>query len=124
MELLVKGTEVRFISFDRVGNVVVGHYDNITPGTEGGRLLQRPSEFNLGKHCVASFRMQCAPHADVPGGPLKPSEWHFVKYHTLEGSQGYIAPIAEMSFRRLQMLESRLEDVIAPHAGLNHRAER
>lgn len=124
VEMLVKGSEVRFVSFDRAGNVVIGHYDNIMPGAEGGRLMQRRSEFHLGKHCVASFRMQCAPHADAPGGPVKPSEWQFVKYFTLEGSQGYIAPIAEMSFRRLQMLEDRLEAVLPPLAGLNHKAER
>lgn len=114
-EFLVKGDALRIVLLDRWGNVVVCGSDSTADNNSGGRVLFRESAFYLGRRVVASMRLQCA------GGN---SNWHFVKYLSLEGSQGHIVPIDEVAYRRLEMLQAKLH-VVLPHlAGLNPKGER
>nr|KAJ0206376.1 hypothetical protein LSAT_V11C500271700 [Lactuca sativa] len=45
-------------------------------------------------------------------------------FGTLDGSIGYIAPLAELTFRRLQSLQKKLVDDVPHVAGLNPRSFR
>lgn len=124
MEFLVKGEEVRMVMTDRWGNMVVSGYDSLAPETFGGRVLQRQSEFYVDRQIVSTMRLQCVSPMSASGQKPVPSKWHFVKYHTLQGSQGYVVPVAEVSYRRLEMLQGRLHIAVPHLAGLNPRQER
>lgn len=54
--------------------------------------------------------------------PHKESSPHYVA--TLDGGIGYVLPLSEKRYRRLFMLQSKLVQGLAHHAGLNPKAFR
>jgi cleavage and polyadenylation specificity factor subunit 1 len=85
---------------------------------EGQKLLSR-AEFHLGAHVNKFHRLQMLP---TPGSAR--SNRYAVLFGTLDGAIDYLAPVDELTFRRLQTLQRKLVDCVAHVAGVNPRAFR
>lgn len=85
---------------------------------KGQKLLPR-AEFHLGAHVNKFLRLQMLP---TPGSAR--SNRFAVIFGTLDGGIDYLAPIDELTFRRLQTLQRKLVDCVSHVAGLNPRAFR
>lgn len=83
---------------------------------KGQKLLSR-AEFHIGAHATKFLRLQMFSSTD------KTNRFALL-YGTLDGSIGCIAPLDEITFRRLQTLQKKLIDVFPHVAGLNPRSFR
>lgn len=85
---------------------------------KGQKLLSR-AEFHLGAHVNKFHRLQMLP---TPGSAR--SNRYAVLFGTLDGAIDYLAPVDELTFRRLQALQRKLVDCVSHVAGVNPRAFR
>lgn len=92
---------------------------------KGQKLLSR-AEFHVGAHVTKFLRLQMLSTSDRTGaGPGSDKTNRFaLLFGTLDGSIGCIAPLDEITFRRLQSLHRKLVDAVPHVAGLNPRAFR
>lgn len=86
---------------------------------KGQKLLSR-AEFHVGTHVTKFMRLQMVASAD---GADKKNRFALL-FATLDGSFGCIAPLEEVTFRRLQSLQKKLVDAVPHVAGLNPRSFR
>ena len=98
----------------------------MTESWKGQKLLSR-AEFHTGSHLTKFLRLQMLPtaieQANLGPGSDKTNRFALL-FGTLEGSIGCVAPLEELTFRRLQSLQKKLVDCV-PHAcGLNPRSFR
>ncbi|KAL9813974.1 Cleavage and polyadenylation specificity factor subunit 1 [Arabidopsis thaliana] len=84
---------------------------------KGLKLLSR-AEFHVGAHVSKFLRLQM-----VSSGADKINRFALL-FGTLDGSFGCIAPLDEVTFRRLQSLQKKLVDAVPHVAGLNPLAFR
>lgn len=92
---------------------------------KGQKLLSR-AEFHVGAHVTKFLRLQMLSTSDRSGsapGSDKTNRFALL-FGTLDGSIGCIAPLDEITFRRLQSLQKKLVDAVPHVAGLNPRAFR
>lgn len=94
---------------------------------KGQKLLSR-AEFHVGAHVTKFLRLQMLPTSSdrtnaATSGSDKTNRFALV-FGTLDGSIGCIAPLDELTFRRLQSLQKKLIDVVPHVAGLNPRSFR
>jgi len=92
---------------------------------KGQKLLSR-AEFHVGAHVTKFLRLQMLSTSDRTGsapGSDKTNRFALL-FSTLDGSIGCIAPLDEITFRRLQSLQKKLIDAVSHVAGLNPRAFR
>lgn len=92
---------------------------------KGQKLLPR-AEFHVGAHITKFLRLQLLPtSADrtITPGSDKTNRFGLL-FGTLDGSIGCIAPLDELTFRRLQSLQKKLVDAVSHVAGLNPRSFR
>lgn len=87
---------------------------------KGQKLLSR-AEFHAGVHITKFLRLQMLAGA----GPTAEKTNRFaLLFSTLDGSLGCVAPLDEFTFKRLQLLQKKLVDVVPHVCGLNPRAFR
>lgn len=93
---------------------------------KGQKLLSR-AEFHVGAHVTKFLRLQMlSTSSDRSGaapGADKTNRFALL-FGTLDGSVGCIAPLDELTFRRLQSLQKKLVDAVPHIAGLNPRSFR
>ncbi|KAL6501453.1 hypothetical protein OROGR_026586 [Orobanche gracilis] len=83
------------------------------------------AEFHVGAHITKYLRLQLLPTSADRTAPGSDKTNRFgLLFGTLDGSIGYIAPLEELTFRRLQSLQKKLVDAVAHVAGLNPRSFR
>lgn len=92
---------------------------------KGQKLLSR-AEFHVGAHVTKFLRLQMLSTSERAGsGPGSDKTNRFaLLFGTLDGSIGCIAPLDEITFRRLQSLQRKLVDAVPHVAGLNPKAFR
>lgn len=93
---------------------------------KGQKLLSR-AEFHVGAHISKFLRLQMLPTSSGQTGanPVSDKTNRFaLLFGTLDGSIGCIAPLDELTFRRLQSLQKKLVDAVPHVAGLNPRSFR
>lgn len=93
---------------------------------KGQKLLSR-AEFHAGAHVTKFLRLQMLPTSSGQGGapPVSDKTNRFaLLFGTLDGSIGCVAPLDELTFRRLQSLQRKLVDAVPHVAGLNPRSFR
>lgn len=91
---------------------------------KGQKLLSR-AEFHVGAHITKFLRLQLLPTSVDRTTPGSDKTNRFgLLFSTLEGSIGCIAPLDELTFRRLQSLQKKLVDAVSHIAGLNPRSFR
>ncbi|KAG6425700.1 hypothetical protein SASPL_116146 [Salvia splendens] len=94
----------------------------VSESWKGQKLLSR-AEFHVGADITKFLWLQLLPtSADqtVPGSDK--TNRVALLFGTLEGSIGCIAPLEELTFRRLQSLQKKLVDSVCHVAGLNPRS--
>lgn len=93
---------------------------------KGQKLLSR-AEFHVGAHVTKFMRLQMLPTSSGQSGPTPVSDKtnrFALLFGTLDGSIGCIAPLDELTFRRLQSLQRKLVDAVPHVAGLNPKSFR
>ncbi|XP_056694198.1 cleavage and polyadenylation specificity factor subunit 1 isoform X2 [Spinacia oleracea] len=126
-EFLIDGSTLSLVVSDELKNVQVFYYaPKLSESWKGQKLLSR-AEFHIGAHVTKFLRLQMLPaSSDKPNSTPIPDKTnrYALLFGTLDGSIGCIAPLDELSFRRLQSLQKKLVDA-APHvAGLNPKSFR
>lgn len=85
------------------------------------------AEFHIGAHVTKFLRLHLLPttSAQTNAAPGSDKTNRFgLLFGTLDGSIGCIAPLDELTFRRLQSLQKKLVDAVSHVAGLNPRSFR
>lgn len=90
---------------------------------KGQKLLSR-AEFHVGAHVTKFLRLQMLSTSSGAASGSDKTNRFALLFGTLDGSIGCIAPLDELTFRRLQSLQKKLVDAVAHVAGLNPRSFR
>nr|XP_043633583.1 cleavage and polyadenylation specificity factor subunit 1 [Erigeron canadensis] len=125
-EFLIDGSTLSLMVSDDQKNVQIFYYaPKVSESWKGQKLLAR-AEFHVGAHVTKFLRLQMLPASDranAPPGSDKTNRFALL-FGTLDGSIGCIAPLDELTFRRLQSLQKKLVDAVPHVAGLNPRSFR
>ncbi|KAI3817931.1 hypothetical protein L1987_11731 [Smallanthus sonchifolius] len=122
-EFLIDGSTLSLMVSDDQKNVQIFYYaPKVSESWKGQKLLSR-AEFHVGAHVTKFLRLQMLPASNGPPGSDKTNRFALV-FGTLDGSIGCIAPLDELTFRRLQSLQKKLVDAVPHVAGLNPRSFR
>ncbi|KAK4363423.1 hypothetical protein RND71_018664 [Anisodus tanguticus] len=126
-EFLIDGSTLSLVVSDDQKNVQIFYYaPKVSESWKGQKLLSR-AEFHVGSRITKFLRLQLLPTisertATTPGSD-KTNLFASV-FGTLDGSLGCIAPLDELTFRRLQSLQKKLVSAVTHVAGLNPRSFR
>ncbi|XP_077245724.1 cleavage and polyadenylation specificity factor 160 [Tasmannia lanceolata] len=124
-EFLIDGTTLSLVVSDDQKNIQIFYYaPKMLESWKGQKLLPR-AEFHVGAHITKFLRLQMLPTDRTTTAPGSDKTNRFaLLFGTLDGSIGCIAPLDELTFRRLQTLQRKLADAV-PHAcGLNPKSFR
>uniref|UniRef100_A0A5B6ZUE1 Cleavage and polyadenylation specificity factor 160 kDa subunit n=2 Tax=Davidia involucrata TaxID=16924 RepID=A0A5B6ZUE1_DAVIN len=126
-EFLIDGSTLSLIVSDDQKNVQIFYYaPKMSESWKGQKLLSR-AEFHVGAHVTKFLRLQMLPalsdRTNATTGSDKTNRFALL-FGTLDGSIGCIAPLDELTFRRLQSLQKKLVDAVPHVAGLNPRSFR
>ncbi|CAM8962394.1 unnamed protein product [Rhodiola kirilowii] len=116
-EFLIDGSTLSLVVSDDKKNIQIFYYAPKNPDSWKGQKLLSRAEFHVGAHATKFLRLQMFSSSD------KTNRFALL-YGTLDGSIGCIAPLDEITFRRLQTLQKKLVDVVPHVAGLNPHAFR
>ncbi|KAL7147541.1 hypothetical protein ABFS83_06G114300 [Erythranthe nasuta] len=124
-EFLIDGSTLSLIVSDEQKNVQIFYYaPKMSESWKGQKLLPR-AEFHVGAHITKFLRLQLLPTSADRTNPGSDKTNRFgLLFGTLDGSIGCIAPLDELTFRRLQSLQKKLVDSVSHFAGLNPRSFR
>lgn len=106
-------------------NQIFYYAPKISESWKGQKLLSR-AEFHAGAHVTKFIRLPMLSTSDRSGaapGSDKTNRFALL-FGTLDGSVGCIAPLDEITFRRLQSLQKKLVDAVPHVGGLNPRSFR
>lgn len=125
-EFLIDGSTLSLTVSDDQKNVQIFYYaPKMSESWKGQKLLSR-AEFHVGAHVTKFLRLQMLPTPDrTSAAPIPDKTNRFaLLFGTLDGSVGCIAPLDELTFRRLQSLQKKLVESVPHVAGLNPRSFR
>ncbi|XP_051121150.1 cleavage and polyadenylation specificity factor subunit 1 isoform X2 [Andrographis paniculata] len=124
-EFLIDGSTLSLVVSDDQKNVQIFYYaPKVSESWKGQKLLSR-AEFHVGAHITKFLRLQLLPTSADRTAPGSDKTNRFgLLFGTLDGSIGCIAPLDELTFRRLQSLQKKLVDAVSHVAGLNPRSFR
>lgn len=118
-EFLIDGTTLSLVVSDDQKNIQIFYYAPKSMESWKGQKLLPRAEFHVGAHVSKFLRLQMLPTS------LSDRTNRFALLcGTLDGSIGCVAPLDELTFRRLQTLQRKLVDAVPHVAGLNPRAFR
>ncbi|GMH19709.1 hypothetical protein Nepgr_021550 [Nepenthes gracilis] len=126
-EFLIDGSTLSLVVSDEQKNVQIFYYaPKMSESWKGQKLLSR-AEFHVGAHVTKFLRLQMLPtssdRSNSTPSPDKTNRYALL-FGTLDGGIGCIAPLDELTFRRLQSLQKKLVDAVPHVAGLNPRSFR
>ncbi|PIA49934.1 hypothetical protein AQUCO_01300575v1 [Aquilegia coerulea] len=126
-EFLIDGSTLSLVVSDEQKNVQIFYYAPRTSESWKGQKLLSRAEFHVGAHVTKFLRLQMRPASSdrassVPGSD-KTNRFALL-FGTLDGGVGCIAPLDELTFRRLQTLQKKLVDAVPHVGGLNPRSFR
>ncbi|CAH9139745.1 unnamed protein product [Cuscuta epithymum] len=122
-EFLIDGSTLSLAVSDDQKNVQIFYYaPKLAESWKGQKLLSR-AEFHVGAYISKFLRLQLLPNSTDRTGTDKTNRFALL-FGTLDGGVGYIAPLDELTFRRLQSLQKKLVDAIPHVAGLNPKSFR
>ncbi|KAL6653028.1 hypothetical protein ACP70R_011953 [Stipagrostis hirtigluma subsp. patula] len=120
-EFLIDGSTLSLAVSDSDKNVQIFYYaPKMVESWKGQKLLSR-AEFHVGAHVSKFLRLQMLP---TQGLASEKTNRFALLFGTLDGGIGCIAPIDELTFRRLQSLQRKLIDAVPHVCGLNPRSFR
>ncbi|KAL6046955.1 mRNA cleavage and polyadenylation factor subunit [Balamuthia mandrillaris] len=116
-EFVVDKNQLSILVADEKKNVQALMYAPQSVESRGGDRLVPRGDFHVGAHINKFLRVNMQLH----GGALRQQA---VWFGTLDGGKGYFAPIDELVFRRLAMLQTRLTTGMPHTCGLNPKSFR
>ncbi|CAM0907795.1 unnamed protein product [Alopecurus aequalis] len=120
-EFLIDGSTLSLVVSDSDKNVQIFYYaPKMVESWKGQKLLSR-AEFHVGAHMTKFLRLQMLP---TQGLASEKTNRFALLFGTLDGGIGCIAPIDELTFRRLQSLQRKLVDAVSHVCGLNPKSFR
>lgn len=120
-EFLIDGSTLSLVVSDSDKNVQIFYYaPKMVESWKGQKLLSR-AEFHVGAHMTKFLRLQMLP---TQGLTSEKTNRFALLFGTLDGGIGCIAPVDELTFRRLQSLQRKLVDSVPHVCGLNPRSFR
>ncbi|KAJ0042930.1 hypothetical protein Pint_17292 [Pistacia integerrima] len=123
-EFLIDGSTLSLMVSDDQKNVQIFYYaPKMSESWKGQKLLSR-AEFHVGAHVTKFLRLQMLSTSSGAAAGSDKTNRFALLFGTLDGSIGCIAPLDELTFRRLQSLQKKLVDAVAHVAGLNPRSFR
>ncbi|XP_015877866.3 cleavage and polyadenylation specificity factor subunit 1 isoform X1 [Ziziphus jujuba] len=126
-EFLIDGSTLSLVVSDNRKNIQIFYYaPKMSESWKGQKLLSR-AEFHVGAHVTKLLRLQMLSTTSDRTGTASVSDKtnrFALLFGTLDGSVGCIAPLDELTFRRLQSLQKKLVDAVSHVAGLNPRSFR
>lgn len=127
-EFLIDGSTLSLTVSDDQKNVQIFYYaPKMSESWKGQKLLSR-AEFHVGAHVTKFLRLQMLPTSSDRANAAAPvsdkTNRFALLFGTLDGSIGCVAPLDELTFRRLQSLQKRLVDAVPHVAGLNPKSFR
>ncbi|KAK6926348.1 Cleavage/polyadenylation specificity factor, A subunit, N-terminal [Dillenia turbinata] len=126
-EFLIDGSTLSLTVSDEQKNIQIFYYaPKMSESWKGQKLLSR-AEFHAGAHITKFLRLQMLPTSSDRSGSTQVADKtnrFALLFGTLDGSIGCIAPLDELTFRRLQSLQKKLVDAVPHVAGLNPRSFR
>ncbi|KAL4574864.1 hypothetical protein LXL04_021704 [Taraxacum kok-saghyz] len=124
-EFLIDGSTLSLMVSDSQKNVQIFYYaPKVSESWKGQKLLSR-AEFHVGAHVTRFLRLQMLPTSTSTATSSSDKTNRFaLVFGTLDGSVGCVAPLDELTFRRLQSLQKKLVDAVPHVAGLNPRGFR
>ncbi|XP_074281902.1 cleavage and polyadenylation specificity factor subunit 1 isoform X1 [Silene latifolia] len=123
-EFLIDGSTLSLVVSDEQKNVQILYYaPKLSESWKGQKLLSR-AEFHIGAHVTKFLRLQMLPASSNATPTSDKTNRYALLFGTLDGSIGCVAPLDELSFRRLQSLQKKLVDAVPHFAGLNPRSFR
>lgn len=124
-EFLIDGSTLSLVVSDDQKNVQIFYYaPKMLESWKGQKLLSR-AEFHVGAHISKFLRLQMLPTSSDRATPGSDKTNRFaLLFATLDGSIGCVAPLDELTFRRLQTLQRKLVDSVPHVCGLNPRSFR
>lgn len=126
IEYYIDNTQLGFLVSDAEQNVMLCMYQPESPESQGGHRLIRRADFHVGQPISTMFRMRCKITDPTSDRRYPPSieKRYVVGFGTLDGGLGYMLPIPEKTYKRLQMFQNLLHTTVTHVAGLNPRAFR
>ncbi|XP_020084456.1 probable cleavage and polyadenylation specificity factor subunit 1 isoform X1 [Ananas comosus] len=127
-EFLIDGSTLSLVVSDDQKNIQIFYYaPKMLESWKGQKLLSR-AEFHAGALVSKFLRLQMLPTSSDRSGATVPgsekTNRFALLFSTLDGSIGCIAPLEELTFRRLQTLQRKLVDAVPHVCGLNPRSFR
>nr|GMC92978.1 cleavage and polyadenylation specificity factor subunit 1 isoform X1 [Ipomoea batatas] len=126
-EFLIDGSTLSLVVSDDQMNVQIFYYaPKMSESWKGQKLLSR-AEFHVGARISKFLRLQLLPNSPdrTSAAPVSDKTNRFaLLFGTLDGGLGCIAPLDELTFRRLQSLQKKLVDAVPHVAGLNPKSFR
>nr|TKW03259.1 hypothetical protein SEVIR_7G013400v2 [Setaria viridis] len=120
-EFLIDGSTLSLVVSDSDKNVQIFYYaPKMVESWKGQKLLSR-AEFHVGANVAKFLRLQMLP---TQGLVSEKTNRFALVFGTLDGGIGCIAPVDELTFRRLQSLQRKLVDAVPHVCGLNPRSFR
>ncbi|CAO2041474.1 unnamed protein product [Urochloa humidicola] len=120
-EFLIDGSTLSLVVSDSDKNVQIFYYaPKMVESWKGQKLLSR-AEFHVGAHVSKFLRLQMLP---TQGLVSEKTNRFALVFGTLDGGIGCIAPVDELTFRRLQSLQRKLVDAVSHVCGLNPKSFR
>ncbi|KAL5727982.1 hypothetical protein ACHQM5_001115 [Ranunculus cassubicifolius] len=126
-EFLIDGSTLSLVVADEQKNVQIFYYAPKTSESWKGLKLLSRAEFHVGSHMTKFLRLQMRPTSSdrtATGAGSDKTNRFALLFGTLDGSVGCIAPVDELTFRRLQTLQKKMVDAVPHMGGLNPRSFR
>lgn len=126
VDYYIDNTQLGFLVSDAEKNLILYMYQPEARESQGGHRLIRKADFHVGQVVSTMFRIKCKisdPTTEKRFPPLIEKR-QMIGFGTLDGGLGYVLPIPEKTYRRLQMLHNVLHTTMTHAGGLNPKAYR
>ena len=126
VEYYIDNTQLGFLVTDAERNLMLYMYQPDARESHGGHRLIRKADFHIGQAISTMFRIRCKvtdPTSERRYPPMIEKR-QMVVLGSLDGGVGYLLPIPEKTYRRLQMLHNVLQSTLTHVAGLNPKSFR
>lgn len=127
-DFVVNNESLHFVCTDSEKNILIYSHDPEDEDSYGGTRLIRRADYHLGAHvtCLCRLRSKmpsCLENASQ-NEIVASRRRHLNLFCTVDGALGYLYPIDESMFKRLQQLQSEMTVALPHAAGLNPKAWR
>ncbi|XP_067935054.1 cleavage and polyadenylation specificity factor subunit 1-like [Watersipora subatra] len=126
VEFAVDNTNLGFVATDREQNLSIYMYQPDSVHSSGGTILMKKADINLGA-CVNSLcRVRCKLNDPTTSRQFSSAieKRHVTYFATVDGGVGYMLPLTERVYRRLDMTQKLLYTSIQHTASLNPKTFR